>query len=110
MDTMIKRLLLILLALPLTLQAQISADDYSGCAGTVPNQPKQADPANYISMINSLQPGDILQLASGDQLCFYDGNSTTAPLIGCSTMNMPFYVIQATAANTTGCITTNLKI
>ncbi|MFK7949142.1 MAG: proprotein convertase P-domain-containing protein [Saprospiraceae bacterium] len=46
-----------------------------------------------------------LQLGSGDQMSFYDGNSTAAPLIANSTAAMPFFVIQATAANTTGCIT-----
>lgn len=50
-------------------------------------------------------PFSSFQLGNGDQLCFYDGNSTAAPLIGCSTSAIPFFVIQATAANATGCIT-----
>lgn len=62
-----------------------------------PNQPNTGIELDF--------PFSLLQLANGDQLCFYDGNSTAAPLIGCSTSSMPFFVIQATAANATGCIT-----
>ena len=67
---------------------------------TVTFCPNQANTGIELSF-----PFSQLQLAAGDQLCFYDGNSTTAPLIGCSTSSMPFFVIQATAANTSGCIT-----
>ena len=62
-----------------------------------PNQPNTAIELAF--SFNSLL------LANGDQLCFYDGNSTAAPLLGCSTSNMPFFVVQATATNSTGCIT-----
>ena len=67
---------------------------------TVTFCPNQANTGIELSF-----PFSQLQLAAGDQLCFYDGNSTAAPLIGCSTSNMPFFVIQATAANPSGCIT-----
>ncbi len=48
-----------------------------------------------------------LDLAGGDRLCFYDGADTLAPLIGCYddlSKNQAF-VIQASAANPSGCIT-----
>ncbi len=44
-------------------------------------------------------------IAAGDNLCFYDGNSTAAPLIGCSSSAMPIFVVQSTATNTSGCVT-----
>ncbi len=46
-------------------------------------------------------------LAAGDLLCFYDGPDTGAPLLSCSTDYEPGVPIgiQATAANTTGCLT-----
>jgi gliding motility-associated-like protein len=50
-----------------------------------------------------------VQLAAGDLLCFYDGTSTSAPLLSCSDQypaGTPI-VVQATAANTSGCLTLN---
>lgn len=47
------------------------------------------------------------ELAAGDALCFYDGPNAAAPLLSCSTdypAGQPF-VVQATAANPSGCIT-----
>ncbi len=46
-------------------------------------------------------------LGSGDDLCIYDGSTTGSPLVGCITSfssNDPF-IIQATAANSSGCLT-----
>ena len=48
-----------------------------------------------------------VDLAQGDELCFYDGSSTAAPLLACAadyTPGQPF-VVQATAVNPGGCLT-----
>ncbi len=48
-----------------------------------------------------------LDLSFGDEMCFYDGPNTSSPLIACSDVfpsNGPYY-IEATAPNTTGCLT-----
>ncbi|NJN77503.1 MAG: hypothetical protein HC803_03545, partial [Saprospiraceae bacterium] len=50
-------------------------------------------------------PFAILQLGSGDQMCFYDGTTTSAPLLGCMTQAFPLLQIQASAGNTSGCVT-----
>jgi hypothetical protein len=57
--------IILFLILPLTATAQVTADDYSGCAGTTPGRVIQANPANYRDFLKSLQPGDLLQLAGG---------------------------------------------
>lgn len=46
-------------------------------------------------------------LAPGDVLCFYDGPNTAAPLLACSDNYPPGapFVVQATAANSGGCLT-----
>ncbi len=46
-------------------------------------------------------------LSDGDELCFFDGNTTAAPSLGCASdfNGNPNFIIQATAANNTGCIT-----
>lgn len=44
---------------------------------------------------------------AGDELCFFDGETSAAPMLSCNTdflPNTPF-IIQATAANTSGCVT-----
>jgi gliding motility-associated-like protein len=46
-----------------------------------------------------------LQIGAGDQMCFYDGNSTAAPSLGCMTPTFPLLQIQASAGNTSGCVT-----
>ena len=46
-----------------------------------------------------------IDLKAGDQLCFYDGTSVNAPLISCSDSLPSQIIIQASAANTSGCIT-----
>jgi hypothetical protein len=38
---------------------------YGGCAGTVPEEVIPADPGNYLGLVASLGPGDLLQLAAG---------------------------------------------
>lgn len=46
-------------------------------------------------------------IIEGDSLCFYDGTDTSAPLLSCHSdfsPNSPF-IVQATAANTSGCLT-----
>jgi gliding motility-associated-like protein len=48
-----------------------------------------------------------IALAQGDALCLYDGNSTLAPLLACGETypgGVPF-IIRASAANTSGCLT-----
>lgn len=48
-----------------------------------------------------------LDLAPGDLLCFYDGQNTAATLLSCSDDYPPGspIIVQATAANPTGCLT-----
>ncbi len=48
-----------------------------------------------------------VDLAAGDLICFFDGMDATAPALSCNTdflVGSPF-IIQATAANTSGCLT-----
>ena len=48
-----------------------------------------------------------MDLSFGDEMCFYDGTTTTAPLIACTDVfpsDGPYF-IEATAPNTTGCVT-----
>lgn len=46
-------------------------------------------------------------LGDGDELCFYDGTSTAAPPLSCSAdfAGATAFIIQATAVNTSGCLT-----
>jgi gliding motility-associated-like protein len=46
-----------------------------------------------------------LQLGTGEQICFYDGNSTAAASLGCMTPTFPLLQIQASAGNISGCVT-----
>lgn len=48
-----------------------------------------------------------VSIAAGDLLCFFDGTDVTAPSLGCHTAFNPgaAFIIQATAANPTGCLT-----
>ncbi|HFC00055.1 MAG TPA: PKD domain-containing protein, partial [Phaeodactylibacter sp.] len=48
-----------------------------------------------------------VDLADGDMLCFFDGMDASAPALSCSTDFAPGdpFIIQATAANATGCLT-----
>ncbi len=50
-------------------------------------------------------------VAAGDLLCFYDGPTSAAPLIACSTDFVPGqpFVVQATANNPSGCITVTFQ-
>ena len=48
-----------------------------------------------------------VELEGGDAICFFDGPDVTAPMLACNNdfmVGSPF-IIQATAANTTGCVT-----
>lgn len=48
-----------------------------------------------------------VEVSPGDNLCFYDGNSTAAPPLACIAdfRYTGAFIIQATAANASGCIT-----
>ncbi len=48
-----------------------------------------------------------VNLFFGDELCFFDGTSTNAPAIACASdfSNGASFIIQASAANASGCIT-----
>jgi gliding motility-associated-like protein len=50
---------------------------------------------------------DFLDLAPGDELCFYDGNNTSAPMLGCSSDfgTNQNAIIQTNATNRSGCLT-----
>jgi gliding motility-associated-like protein len=54
---------------------------------------------------------DFLDIAVGDELCFFDGNNVNAPSLGCasdfsSTQNA---IIQTTATNPSGCLTIRFR-
>jgi len=45
-------------------------------------------------------------LGDGESLCFYDGLDSNAPELGCAqTYLEPFFIVQATIANASGCLT-----
>jgi len=48
-----------------------------------------------------------VELMMGDELCFYDGEDSSAPLLSCASdfMEGDPFIIQATIENTSGCIT-----
>jgi len=48
-----------------------------------------------------------VDLAPGDEICFYDGPNAAAPLLSCSSDYLPGspFVVQATAVNPGGCLT-----
>ncbi len=48
-----------------------------------------------------------VDIAPGDELCFYDGTDTLAPLLACASefSGSSAFIIQATAANPGGCLT-----
>ena len=48
-----------------------------------------------------------VDIAPGDELCFFDGGNILAPSLGCAGDYLPGapFIIQASAANLTGCIT-----
>lgn len=50
-------------------------------------------------------------IAPGDQLCFFDGEDSNAPRLSCSSDFLPGspFIIQATAANTSGCLTVTFQ-
>ena len=52
-----------------------------------------------------------LQLAAGDQLCFYDGTNTTAPQLACfeGPDHASSFQVRATAANPSGCLTVSFS-
>ena len=52
-----------------------------------------------------------IDLGDGDQLCFYDGTTTAAPLLACSRdfIANEAFIVQASAANNSGCITLTFK-
>ncbi|NJN33719.1 MAG: PKD domain-containing protein [Saprospiraceae bacterium] len=74
---------------------------------------------NYVFTICSSDPRnshitlgfDLLDINSGDELCFYDGANVNAPLIACDDdlRRNQNAIIQATAANTSGCITVRFR-
>ena len=54
---------------------------------------------------------DQLNIAPGDELCFYDGNSVNAPLLACATdlSASQNAIIQTTATNPSGCMTIRFR-
>ncbi len=51
------------------------------------------------------------QVLDGDELCFYDGKTTSSPSLGCvrEFNGASNFIIQATAANASGCVTVTFK-
>jgi gliding motility-associated-like protein len=52
-----------------------------------------------------------VNIAQGDELCFFDGLDNTAPLLACASdySNNGSFIVQATAANSSGCITVSFN-
>ena len=48
-----------------------------------------------------------IDLAAGDELCFFDGSNTSAPSLGCASdfSNNPNLIVETTSRNGTGCMT-----
>lgn len=116
-------LLFLLTGITTVLRAQnytMNGTPINDCAGSFfdPGGPS-ADYGNNQNITTTLCAGGVgggthvrldfsgLQLAAGDVLCFYDGTDATAPLLSCSDQYQPgaVVVVQATAANTSGCLT-----
>lgn len=116
-----------LLAMPSGTQAQtihnIADGDFTGCNGTLTDSGGEwglgyGDNENIVSVICPDTPGEGISLnfvlgdldASGpapqDQVVVYDGNSTTAPVLGTFSGNaLAGAVVIATPSNPTGCLT-----
>lgn len=54
---------------------------------------------------------DLLDILTGDELCFFDGPTTNSPLLACASdmSNGQNAIIQATAENPKGCITVRFR-
>jgi gliding motility-associated-like protein len=54
---------------------------------------------------------DFLDIAPGDELCFYDGETTNAPFLGCASdfANTQNSIIQTNATNASGCLTIRFR-
>lgn len=50
-----------------------------------------------------------LELSQGDKLCFYDGPNTQSKLIVCNDNLPKVFIVQASAANNSGCLTIDFK-
>jgi hypothetical protein len=55
-----------LVLLPVARLGATSAAEVGGCAGTVPARMLTATPSDYLSVLATVQPGDLLQLAAGN--------------------------------------------
>ena len=53
---------------------------------------------------------DLLDVKAGDALCFFDGNTTTAPSLGCaSDFGQSSAIVETTARNGSGCMTITFR-
>ena len=52
-----------------------------------------------------------IDIAAGDELCFFDGSDVSAPALGCASdfANNPNLVIETTARNASGCMTIRFR-
>ncbi|MBL7813663.1 MAG: T9SS type B sorting domain-containing protein [Saprospiraceae bacterium] len=52
-----------------------------------------------------------IDIAAGDELCFFDGSDTNAPSLGCASdfANNPNLVVETSARNGTGCMTIRFR-
>ncbi len=121
-----KVLLLFILLLPLTINAQsylMNGNPITDCSGTFYDSGGPAgNYGNNQNLITTLCSDGVsgthvrlsfsgTNLAPGDVLCFYDGPSAASPLLACST-DYPSgqqFVIQASATNPSGCITVTFQ-
>jgi subtilisin-like proprotein convertase family protein len=79
-----------------------STGDYGSSESLTTTICSDATDGTHVQLIFSA-----VELAAGDALCFFDGPDATAPALACNgdfMVGSPF-IIQATAANTTGCLT-----
>ena len=53
---------------------------------------------------------DLLDVKAGDELCFFDGNTTAAPSLGCaSDFGQSSAIVETTARNGSGCMTITFR-
>lgn len=79
-----------------------STGDYGSSESLTTTICSDATDGTHVQLIFSA-----VELATGDELCFFDGPDSSAPALACNSdfmVGSPF-IIQATAANTSGCIT-----
>lgn len=67
--------------------------------------PEEGGDGSHVQLVFSAT-----DFGAGDRLCFYDGSDTNAPMLACSDeFPLEFFIVQATAANASGCVTVTFE-